>query len=361
MIGNDSMSRGSKKNFNFIDNVKFFACLSVIAVHFRLNYMSGLPKEAMGLKAKLFFSIDYQLFITCVPLFMIATGFLMTNKKFNKTYFQKMFHVVLLYIVCSLLTLGINYFVFHKPFGLGQVISDIMNFRLIEYSWYVEMYIGLLFFIPLLNKIIANSSSKELRSFILALLIAIALPGLINSIPEMNTYFHLPNAFGAAYPILYYLIGAYFRVGEKEDDKVNLLLPTVIMLFMIFLGIAINMSHATPYVGGVEGGYASLLVVVQSICLFYLFKHCLNKSNFVIRKIAKLTLPIYLMSFVVDSNSYSHFIKPFTSTKYMLMIFVTLVVAHFLISILLAMVANSANNLLIFLGEKIFKGKKRKI
>lgn len=337
----DSVNESKKHgNFNFINNIKAFACLSVLAVHFRYNYMFALPKEPMGKKAQLFFSIDYQLFIICVPLFLMATGFLMLNKEFSINYFKKMFQILLLYLLCSLATVAIDTFVFHKSYSLGQVVTGITNFNLIRYAWYVEMYVGLLFFIPILNKAINGVTTKQLGNFVIALVFVIGLPNFVNAVPELNKYIHLANYWTRAYPFVYYFIGAYFRKTFHQPRQRKVIVPTIFLGLMIGLGIFLNMTHANPYVGGTEGGYASIVVIVQSSIVFYFFQCFFNRSHRVINKIASLTLPIYLMSFVVDSNLYTPFIKPFVSTGYMLTTFVQIIVSHFIIAVVLALIIN---------------------
>ena len=79
-----------------IDYVKVWASFSVISIHFRLNVQEIIPIETFGKWTSLFFSVIYQIFIPCVPLFLIATGYLMHRKTYSLKYYITIFTSVAL-------------------------------------------------------------------------------------------------------------------------------------------------------------------------------------------------------------------------------------------------------------------------
>ena len=93
-----------------MDIVKSIAILSVIGVHFFLNtkfYTTNLNNF------NLFFqTILQQLFLACIPLFLISTGYLNNSVDISKKYFKKIVPILILYILsnlkCNICTL------FHK-------------------------------------------------------------------------------------------------------------------------------------------------------------------------------------------------------------------------------------------------------
>lgn len=68
-----------------LDAIRVFAVFSVISVHYFLH--SGFYNTpVMG--TRMFIMITFrQFFMICVPLFMILTGYLMSQKVLNKKYY----------------------------------------------------------------------------------------------------------------------------------------------------------------------------------------------------------------------------------------------------------------------------------
>ncbi|WP_420489416.1 acyltransferase family protein [Neobacillus drentensis] len=68
-----------KKNFFGIDLLKMVAIISVICVHFLRN----TSYYSVSINSKLLFIQTFyrQIFIVCVPLFIMATGFLQSRDR----------------------------------------------------------------------------------------------------------------------------------------------------------------------------------------------------------------------------------------------------------------------------------------
>ena len=72
-----------KRNIN-IDLIKCIAVFSVLSVHFFKNTDFYNKTITNSLYLGVFFR---TLFMICVPLFLITTGYLMKNKELNKKYY----------------------------------------------------------------------------------------------------------------------------------------------------------------------------------------------------------------------------------------------------------------------------------
>ena len=91
-----------KRNIN-IDLIKCIAVFSVISVHYFANV--GLYKTIIE-ENKMYIGIIFRtLFMICVPLFIITTGYLMKNKMLSKKYYLGAFRVIIIYILNTLLDL----------------------------------------------------------------------------------------------------------------------------------------------------------------------------------------------------------------------------------------------------------------
>lgn len=171
------MSDISQKNFSYagINYIKAFACISVLLVHFRHNLELLIPRTEYGFRTGIFMSIDYQLFVICVPLFFMCTGFLMVNKKFSYEYYVKFVKVLLLYFFCCLLTWLLLALFTHQEISLVSFWKGVVNFNFIEYAWYVKLYGILYLFIPLVNLIFSSLEKYKIVSGIIISLILLII------------------------------------------------------------------------------------------------------------------------------------------------------------------------------------------
>ncbi|UDM73830.1 acyltransferase [Vagococcus fluvialis] len=343
------------KSIPFIDNIKFLAAFFVIAVHFRINLQGSIPTNQFTPKVSLFFSIVYQLFITCVPLFLITTGYLSLKQTYSKKLFISLFKTITLYVFCSLFSYTIMHFTIGTTFTVHEIIQKIMYFELIKYSWYVEMYIGLALLIPLFNKVIEFSNQKELKHFISILILVISLPALINALPQLYTWIHLPTFWKNLYPVLYYFIGAYIKkyVDVSSFSKKRKFKILLFLIITIILGILINYFNANPTVGEKSGGYPSLLIVIQGTLTFLFISTMLNKKYPIITSISKLTLPIYLMSFSVDQILYPYLISKLNSPITLIYFSPFIITLIFASSTILAYLINKLNIIIWKISWKI--------
>lgn len=305
-----------KKRFDYIDYIKVFAILSVVFVHFRLNTEKFIEVRNMTSMMHLFYSIILNMFFIGVPLFIMVSGFLMANKSYSKTYFFNVFKIWLFYVIASLMTALIVYGI-SGEINVSTMIMGILKFNYIGYGWYVKMYLGLAFFMPLLNKVINISSKDEAGKYILAALLAIGVPDLLN---VFLTYVLatptvvLPNFFESLYPLVYYMIGVYLRNHMDVSSLSIKVKYTSLLVFMITTGIGIVLTYlfTQPHTHMVTGGYASIWIAIQSIALFLFIgagTQNPKKSSWLIKIISMHTLGIYLMSNIVDKQVYGY-IRP---------------------------------------------------
>lgn len=142
-----------KRNIN-IDLIKCVAVFSVISVHFFANV--GLYKNVIN-STNMYIGIFFRtLFMICVPLFIITTGYLMKNKTLSKKYYLGVLRVLIIYLLDAFIYLGYNTIYNGESFSIRHIIKSILNFD-IGYSWYLNKYLNiLLFFIVLIISSIIN-------------------------------------------------------------------------------------------------------------------------------------------------------------------------------------------------------------
>ena len=189
-----------------LDIIRSFAILFVIAGHFLLNtsfnssifYGYSLFIQAMA----------KMLFIIGVPLFILLTGYLNSEKSINKKYYRAGLRVIISYLLFSVVTILIRHYYLHEHFSWIQWGLKILDFSAIPYAWYIEMWIGLYLFTPFLNLLYkAIPTWKQKVLWLIILFMMTAVPDLLN-----RYGLHLvPNFWKTCYPLLFFFIGCFIK------------------------------------------------------------------------------------------------------------------------------------------------------
>lgn len=127
-----------------IDIVRTIAIFSVIAGHFwvlntpyrKVNFDGSFSMFVQGM--------GYFFFGIGVPLFLLMTGYLNYKKvTFDKKYLKGILKVIYSYLFFSALTYLFRTYYLHENIGFIGGIKKTLDFSLISYAWYIEMWIGL--------------------------------------------------------------------------------------------------------------------------------------------------------------------------------------------------------------------------
>ena len=305
-----------------IDIVKTVAIISVICIHFFAYIATYGADTKLGNTIWLELILT-QVFTVCVPLFLLSTGYLMNKKYPSLSYYKKIFGVLFIYLVTSILFQIFRVATADEAITIGDVVRQIINIEGSQYSWYVEMYIGLFLFIPLLNIIWSRLETKKARGILCLALFAVC------SVPHIIIKgIHLPDYWIGLWPIMFYYAGAYFK-----EYNFRLTLPKrLIFLLLSFFAVCLVAIIKTITNNGIVpashliNDWAFPWIVIYSIALFSLIislKKTQKLPNFLkhaITKISSLTLGIYLTSAIFDSIVYYNIFKtgsnPASDLKY---------------------------------------------
>lgn len=342
-----------KRSIN-LDVIRCTACFFVVAVHFFMNtgyYEMPIHNNFMyvGTFLRMFF-------LTCVPMFLILSGYLMGRKTFSKKYYAAIIKVLVTYLVASIVCLLFNRFYLHSM-SFTEGFFGIFNFTTSFYSWYIDMYIGLFLIIPCLNAMFHGMKGKKEKTILLLSFLALTtFPSILN----ITSREILPNWWETIYPITYYLIGLYIKeIGISLSRKKIFIYMVLCFLFNGFFNILI--SRGGPLFKGSFNGYQGIAVVFISVMLF-LF---LLKSNFdkmpgwmksIVMKVADHSLTIYLVSWISDSFLYPY-LNNMGFQGFEKLLFLPLIVSlTFLFAYLIAVFVDFIGNYLIVFISKIYKG-----
>lgn len=292
------------RNIN-IDLVKAVASVCVVCVHFFLN--SGFYDAELHGFTGLWASYLRTLFMVCVPLFLIATGFLMKNKTISKEYYFGALRTLAIYLVASLFCLIWRILYFQQDISVSRGILMVLDYSACSYSWYIEMYLGLFLIIPFLN-VLYSSLKKDHRKLLLGtLVILVALPPQVNYVKQI-----LPGWWSELlFPILYYYIGAFLR-----DYPISVSPGKLLFVFALWVGVCASFNYylCINSEGNTFGwhdytDWGSIQNVVSATLLFSLiFALRLPNPSSVFGKVvicvSRYSLGTYLLSWIMDKTFY---------------------------------------------------------
>ncbi len=279
-----------------LDILRIIAVISVLSVHFFLNtnyYDTSLNSIPMRIQ-----SIIRNFFMICVPLFLLLTGYLNNNKEYNKSFFKKLFNILIIWLFYSL----IEYFTLQvinnkHSFNLKDLLFSITSFKACNYSWYIEMYIGLYLLSPVINNAFDVMNNKNKNILMIITIVTFMLPTMINSI--FDNILHIPNWWIDIYPIAYYITGKYLKYKNYNFKKKNLIL---LLIFTQIITFSLSFICEIKY---------NTLTTFVSTCLIFLLVYNIDIKNLHLQKILKyfscISLDIYLASSLLDSIFYKIF------------------------------------------------------
>lgn len=287
-----------------LDLVRDIAIFFVIAGHFFTLYTDFYNSPFCG------FSMFIQtfflpLFYTGVPLFLLLTGYLNKDKTVSWHYYKSCIRVLLAYLFFAILTVFFRKFYLGEEFTWLEWCLKIVDFTVIPYAWYIELWIGLFLMIPFLNYLYKSLPDKRVKLVLIGILILITL------IPDWVNRFGfqlLPGFWTICFPITYYYMGSFIAEYKPEIKKYVLLgIITVMCLFTPVLNSILHPGlPIISFYREISGIFVAVMAVVVFLSL-YQTKTSSGLVKAVSSKISILSLDMFLFSYMVDSVVYPYF------------------------------------------------------
>lgn len=323
-----------------LDVIRIVAAFSVLSVHFFWNtdfYQQIIVKDdstiVLAVAMRTFFMV-------CVPLFIMLTGYLMNRKELKLSYYKGILHVVGIYVIISIFCL------IYKNTKGGQAITPlvglqrILDFSADEYSWYIEMYFGLFLIIPFLNLIYNNLNTKQGKKILIFTFFVLAtLPSICNVYGTKI----VPAWWSGVWPLLYYFIGCYLK---EYPLKLSWFWHLVLLAVAVFASTQFNIYRSLNNVfeGHLYNDWYGWQNVLSTTFLFSLLSRMkLEKLPVIVKGIlygiSRLSLGIYLASWIVDQEVYQRLKMEVPNFKDRMPYFVTTVSRVFVGAFILALAA----------------------
>lgn len=328
-----------------LDILRIIAFLLVVCVHSMLN--GGFYYQPVVASSMIVMTSLRAVFMCCVPLFMVISGYLTLNKRVEKKFYFRIIRVVFVYFFASLFCELYRVIFLYEPFVFPDFLLDVLAFKAAPYSWYVHMYLGLFLLFPFFNACwrgLGTESSgdtdgipprqpprlagergfdaakKKRAVLVLSLLALTALPSLVNTydllapgwweIPASSSDYTqlIPQWWVAIYPISYYFIGAWFKTypPKKKALPYALLFVSFAALFGLY---DFYRSRGAEFVWAPFNEHYGFQSVVLT-CLIFAFWLSLPCDRLpkplraVLAFVSDLTLGAYLTSWIFDQIVY---------------------------------------------------------
>lgn len=185
--------------------------------------------------------------ITCsaVNVFAIISGYIgYGNKRFKLSRLIELWSMIVFY--CVIIS-GIMCYIFPERVGVKDIIKSFMPITL-NYYWYFSAYVGLFFFMPLINKIV---EVLEKENFIKTCVLA----GFVFSFyGVVGSYFNDPFTLKSGYSCLWLGILYYLGAGIKKHNIGNrLTTKSIIIKIFIIWGVDVLISVMLKFITLISG------------------------------------------------------------------------------------------------------------
>lgn len=337
-----------ERNLN-LDLIRVVAILSVVCVHFIRNIgFYDVKIDNIPLIIALFLRTFLMI---CVPLFILLTGYLMNKKTLSKDYYKGIIRVLFVFIFYKIIFFIFDIFCFKNVNSFTSALKSFFSFEN-DYSWYVNMYIGLFLIIPFINLIYNNLTSKKEKQLLILTLF------FLTSVSTLNVKITvIPNWWCNIYPLTYYFIGAYiseYGFNLKKSHSIIILLASWLISSSVFTVFSYGRTFAAHNLTNYNGVLNLILSVLVFGLLLNLNTSKLNSSiKNIILNISKLSFGMYLFSYIVDEIIYKNFNNLILNIEQRLLFFPIISIIVVVLSLILSFICNFVYEK--FMKPKVFK------
>ena len=294
------MKTAKERNLN-LDLIRCVALLMVPIMH-SLDHTGLYDQQLYGAANQSMIAVK-TLFTTCIPLYVMLSGFLNNRKALSARYYLGLIRILGVYLIC-----GIACLAFEQCSGIAhrspaEMVSALVNFSCCDYAWYIMMYFGLFLMIPFLNMAYHGLTTRKQKLVLVATFLALSvLPSLL------NLYFQLYSLWWTRlYPLCYYFTGAYLSeyMPKAKPGKWAAALLAFLAAYSVFFYFHHD-ANGAALIGVYQDTFpVYILSVLLFVTLFHLSLGTVpGPVAALLRKVSDLTLPAYLLTWITDSLIY---------------------------------------------------------
>ncbi len=265
------------------------------------------------------------LFFCCNGIFMMLTGYLKSPKPFEKGYYKGLVPILIGYFLCCTIIFPLQHLLLTEKLPFSEWMDKLIGFG--NYAWYVEMYLGLILFSPIIN--LGLGQIKDERK----LLAMAGILFILTALPSLTPLNLAPDYWTSLYPVTYYVIGAVIRRCQPEVKPWQGL-GAALAICMALAGISIltaDKGFSSGYTQGYGGFWPTLITAAVFLGLYRV-----RPGEKVSRALAWLSEGCYegfMLSLIPDLWAYG-FVRQWHNPKQWLLVYLCVTIPIFVVSLL---------------------------
>lgn len=285
-----------KKRDANVELLRIVAMLMVITIHCLRNGQL-IGNVQINTSNLIIIQIIDSLSLVAVSVFFVISGYFMIDKKVNlKKVFELwgkvLFYSILIYAICILMNWKTNFYTSFFPILSGQY-------------WFVDAYIILYCFTPILNIILNNLTKSQFKFLLVFWIILLGIIGMIFAPAEL-----IPSKMIAVFMI--YSIGAYIRKFIKVQPNKYYSIKYIILaimfacIYITLIGILNVTSNSILYnlfyimvINFTE--FYNIIVITMTVIIFIKFITIKIKSE-MLSKIILFISPSIFSIYIIHHN-----------------------------------------------------------
>ena len=329
-----------------LDLFRICGLLFVNALHACLyNGFYALPQAGVAVWAADSFR---WLFFGCNAMFMLLTGYLKSAQTWNKHYYKGLVTVLVGYVLTCIISYPIRYYCIGERDAFAIWLERFFTFS--NYSWYVEMYIGLILISPVLNFALQNLDKQKL----LVMAFSFVAVTMLHSVSAIDLF---PDYFSSLYPLTLYIIGGVIRRLKPKLSPVLCLGGAAAVA--MGLGAMTLLTATGNFNSGFGQGYGGFWITLM-VALLFCGMYRLQTKEKTAKLLAWLSGGVfegYILSRLFDVWIYGTVPQWHSPDKYIL-IFLCVTLPVFLISLLAGKAVHSLSVQIVNIPSKLLDDKK---
>lgn len=287
-----------KKRDSSLDLIRTVAVFFVLFVHSFIS--SGYYEMNLGWNTTSVVLTFFRWIAACCnALFLLLTGYLCRDRLPNRKAYKALLNPLLTYLVATIIRIVVfDLLVWKQESSIKNATENLFS---LNYSWYLQMYLGLGLFIPLINLAIKNITTEKRIAVLVGLMVIVTGSGITGGI--------LPNYWVCLFPFMYYLIGGLIAdySGRRIKTRFFLLgfLASIALETIYTITKTNNGKFDWMMLGGGNSHTHTFLMMVSSVLLFVLLKRIRIKNVLLTRvflSISQNAFAIYIISVEITDN-----------------------------------------------------------
>lgn len=277
--------------------IRILACFFIILLH-TLFASNVYFQETITGGELLATKIAENLLMWAVPCFLMVTGVLLLDPDrelpLEKVFRRYLRRVALALVVCVLLFQALDVLAGEEPSFLAGLAGKFFLGQSWPHLWYLYLMIGLYLMMPFYRMVVKGATDRELDILILMLLLFTSVLPMA-SVAGLQLAFYIPTSL--VYPI--YVFAGY-RLFQRPLSRALAAgtagCSTILLIAVTCLAYRTDLLQ--PAWLDTLCGYASPLVVAQSLGLFSLLSGIRRPASKSVRTVDKCTFGIYLIHMI---------------------------------------------------------------